>query len=247
MKKLDDKEVVTAFVAYLRENGNQGLVVDSRPDSDNRKSSDIDAIAGKFAIEHTSVDSVENQRRDGVWFVRVAEPLESQFKEVLSFKLILKFPYDGIAKGQDWEAVRRSLETWISNEAGKLSDGSHQINISAVPFNFLAIKNSKVNPGLFFHRDSPRDTGQASWLSSQLSRKVAKLQRYNAMGKTTILLVESDDIPLMNDYKMLELIKSVFGSGMPEHIDQVWYVDTSLQPDLEFWDFTQELIDASQH
>lgn len=33
-----------------------------------RKTSDIDAIAGYFAIEHTSIDTLPNQRRDSDWF-----------------------------------------------------------------------------------------------------------------------------------------------------------------------------------
>lgn len=247
MKRLEDTEVIEAFVVYLRENGHPGLVVDSRPELDNRKSPEIDAIAGKFAIEHTSVDSVENQRRDGDWFVRVVEPLAKKFKNVLPFKLNLEFPYEGIVKGQDWDAIRCALENWVSNEVGRLSDGPHQICIHSVPFNFRAIKDSKVTRGIFSARSNPGDTTLASRLSVHLSRKMAKLERYKAMGMTTILLVESDDIALMNQYKMLEGIQSAFGSGMPQHIDQVWYVDTSLQPDLEFWNFTQELIGARQH
>lgn len=247
MKRLEDKEVIEAFVVYLCENGHPGLVVDNWPDLENRKSSDIDAIAGKFAIEHTSVDSVENQRRYGDWFVRVVEPLAKKFKNALPFKLSLEFPYEGIVKGQDWDAMRCALETWVSNEVVGLSDGPHQICIPSVPFNFRAIKDSKASRGLFFSRNDPGDARLASRLSVHLSRKMAKLEPYKAMGKTTILLIESDDIALMNTNKMLEGIQSAFGSGMPEHIDQVWYVDTSIQSDLEFWDFTKELISASQH
>jgi hypothetical protein len=61
---------------YLGRNANPGLKVNARPDEVNRLSSDIDAIAGPFAIEHSSIDTVLNQRRDSAWFLKVVKVLE---------------------------------------------------------------------------------------------------------------------------------------------------------------------------
>jgi hypothetical protein len=61
---MNDHDVVETFIAYLRMNGYPGLEFGRRPDDENRKSSDIDAIAGPFAIEHTSIDTILDQRRD---------------------------------------------------------------------------------------------------------------------------------------------------------------------------------------
>ncbi len=44
--------------------GHPGLRIDSWPDKENRESSEIDAISGAFAFEHTSVDTLPNQRQD---------------------------------------------------------------------------------------------------------------------------------------------------------------------------------------
>ena len=127
---MDDKDIVDSFISHLRENGHLGLRLDSRPDLDHRNSTDIDAIAGDLAIEHTSIDTIENQRRDSKWFASVADPLEDQFKNALPFRLRLIFPYDGIAKGQDWDAVvRETLASWVSSSAGALSDGSHEVGL----------------------------------------------------------------------------------------------------------------------
>lgn len=247
MNTLNDEAVVAAFVAHLRENGHPGLSVESRPDVENRKSSDIDAIAGAYAIEHTSVDTIENQRRDGTWFSHVAESLEVQFKDVLPFRLRLVFPYEGIAKGQDWNAIRFTLAAWVSKEAPRYSDGSHQITAPGIPFEFHAIKDSKERPGLIFVRIAPNDTTLASRLYSQLSRKAAKLQPYKAKGMTTLLLVDSGDIALMSYEKLLKAIQLAFSGGMPAGVDQLWYVDTSIEPELEFWDLTSALARTSGH
>jgi hypothetical protein len=240
---MDDKAVVDLFISHLRENGHVALRLDSRPDLDNRNSSDIDAIAGNFAIEHTSVDTIENQRRDGKWFSSVADPLEDQFRNSLRFRLRLIFPYDGIAKGQDWDALREALASWISSAAGALADGSHEVAIQGIPFNFHVTKDSTGRPGLFFLRIDPGDTTLASRVLSHLSRKAEKLLPIRSAGKTTVLLVDSSDIALMSHGKMLEAIREAFG-GLPGGVDQLWYVDTSISPDLEFWDLTPALEHA---
>ena len=71
LRKLTDKQVISLFVEYLATQGNPGLKVDTWPDEENRQSSDIDAIAGHLAIEHSSFDTIPNQRRNAAWFVQV--------------------------------------------------------------------------------------------------------------------------------------------------------------------------------
>jgi len=96
LRNLQDRDVLDAFVHYLEQNGHPGLKLDRRPDEENRDSSDIDAIAGKFAIEHTSVDTVENQTRDSAYFLQVANGLEQEFSGRLAYRLTIIFPYDGV-------------------------------------------------------------------------------------------------------------------------------------------------------
>jgi hypothetical protein len=244
---LDDGAIVAAFVAYLSENGHVGLSVDRRPDLENRESSDIDAIAGAFAIEHTSVDTIEHQRRDGTWFSRVVQPLEDRFRNVLPFRLRLIFPYEGIVKGQDWNAIQLALANWVVNEASGLVDGTHHIRVPAIPFEFRATKDSDGRPGLVFVRIDPGDTTLSERLFAQLSRKAAKLHPYKASGKTTVLLVDSSDIALMSHEKTFEAVQAAFSEGAPEGVDQLWYADTSIEPDLEFWDLTSALSGTRGH
>ena len=78
-----DREVIAAFVRYLRQQGHPGLKVDRLPDEVNRKTGDIDAIAGPFAIEHTSINTVPHQRRDSarssVWLEAFGESWQVKF------------------------------------------------------------------------------------------------------------------------------------------------------------------------
>lgn len=240
-QKLTDKKVIALFVKYLADQGNPGIEVDAWPDKE--RPSEIDAIAGPFAIEHTSVDTISNQRRDGAWFERVVKPLEDEFRCKLPFRLVLTFPYEGIQTGQDWARITTELRNWILDEAPKLPIGSHTIkNVPKIPFEFYAEKRSSSRTGLFFGRFAPNDGTLPDRLREQLDRKVKKLSPYKGKNKTTILLVESDDIALMNDGIMWDGLRSAYPDGLPQGLDQIWFADTSILEEILFTDMTQAVV-----
>jgi hypothetical protein len=173
-QKLNDKKVIGLFVKYLADQGHSGIEVDAWPDEE--RPSEIDAIAGSFAIEHTSVDTIPNQRRDGAWFVRVVKPIEDEFHCKLPFRLVLTFPYEGIQTGQDWPRITTALRNWILDEAPKLPIGSHIIKgVPEIPFEFYAAKRSSSRTGLLFGRFAPNDQTLPDRLREQLDRKIKKL------------------------------------------------------------------------
>ena len=73
-----ERKVIKAFISHLRSLGHPGLRVDSWPDKTNSVCTDIDAISGIFAIEHTSIDTLPDQRRDDDWFMRVVTGLDAE-------------------------------------------------------------------------------------------------------------------------------------------------------------------------
>lgn len=241
--KLTDKELISLFVGYLAKNCSLGLTVTEWPDKNNRQSSDIDAIAGPFAIEHSSVDTVPNQRRDSAWFVQVVKALEDEFDSNLHFRLTLTFPYEAIQSGQDWSGITDSLRVWLLNEAPKLAMGMHKLRgMTGIPFEFHVTKKSSDRNGLFFGRFVPNDQSFPHRLRGKLAQKVDKLSRYKEKGKTTILLVESDDIALMNDGIMWDGLRIAYPEGMPEGVDEIWYADTSIPEEIIFTDMTKAVV-----
>jgi len=234
-RKLNDKEVVALFVKYLAIHFYPGLEIETIPDE--HKSGDIDAIAGEFAIEHTSIDTIHNQSRDSVWFIKAIGSLEKELDGKLPFRLILTLPYEGIKTGQNWENVKTVLQNWILNESFMLSEGSHIISgILGLPFDFRAKKNTNAKSGLILSRYSPDITDFTTRLRKHLDRKVAKLASYKEKDKTTLLLVESNDIAFMNDGVMWDSLKSAYPEGLPTGIDNVWFVHTSMPENIEYFD-----------
>ena len=107
---MKDSDVIDEFVAHLRKNSHPNLKVDQRPDNANRNSPDIDAIAGPFAIEHTSIDALPDQRLNNNRFMQVIGNLEQEFSGQLPFHLYITLKYDAITTNQDWKAIHQALK-----------------------------------------------------------------------------------------------------------------------------------------
>ncbi len=246
MKKMKDSDVVDEFIVHLRNNGHPDLFVEVRPDKENRHdptpSPDIDAIAGKYAIEHTSIDTIRNQRRDSDWFMKAAGGLENELKKISGFRLKIMFEYDAITKGQNWPLIKDSLKNWINEEAHNIVDGHCVIkDIPGIPFTMHIFKASDREPRVIFSRFSPTDETLPDRIFEQFERKSQKLSKYQDKGLTTILLIESDDLALMDDMLMLESTKTAYPKGLPVGVDKIWFADTSIQSAIEFMDFTPHI------
>ncbi len=245
---MQDYDIIDAFIKHLRKNGYPELTVTSYPDKENRSSSDIDAIAGPFAIEHTSIDTIPNQRRNNDWFMRVTGGLIEEFSDQLSFRLDINF-YDGvITKGQDWRKIRQGFKSWISQEIdnSRLANGPHWVkNAPDIPFPFHVIKGYDLLPCVRFGRFPPDNTNLSERIKKLLDIKAKKLQSYKDLSKITVLLIESNDVALMDvqGWEILNAIREAYPNGLPVGVDKIWYVDIADLPDrIIFKDFTPDLL-----
>jgi hypothetical protein len=235
---MKDHEVVEKFVAHLAVNGYPGLRIDKWPERENRNSPDIEAIAGQFAIEHTSIDTLPNQRGKSDWFMRAVGGLEKELPKP-PYRLNITLEYDAITIGQDWAAIRGSLKTWLIKDSPQLPDGRHTLeNLPGIPFRLRVTKQSGRPPRIIFGRIAPEDESLPRRIRQQLDSKIEKLAPYQARGLITVLLIESHDIALMNWDIMLEALRKAYPEGLPPRVDEIWHVDTSIPSEIEFRDFS---------
>lgn len=239
---MTDQNIIEQFVEHLASSTHPGLVVNRWPDKENRRSQDIDAIAGQFAIEHTSIDTVPDQRMRSAQFMQVVGELESELSPLLTARLRITFEWEAVDKGQDWRAINRMLREWILKEAEALPDGGSTVqSIPGIPFRLHVNKASDRPPGLRFRRSPPDDDTLPGRLQAQLSQKLAKLEPYRGKGFKTLLLIESSDLALMCKDLMLDSIRHAFSNRLPNGADVVWFTDTSLPQDIVFHDLTKHL------
>lgn len=230
--ELPASEVVDRFARY------RGLAIARVPDEENRATPDIDAIAGEVAIEHTSVTSWKDQRRDAARFLQVLGVLEREEGHGLGFMLRVIVPYEVVAPGTDWAAVRESMRRWIRTEAAALPADFHgRVRVEGVPFEFVAWRDpDATGPGLVFWRSLPTVPTIDDFVKEQLDQKISKLVPYRAEGYRTVLLIESNDIH-MSTGTLVAAIRGAYG-GAPAGLDEVWYVDTGLPNEVRFKEIT---------
>jgi hypothetical protein len=241
---MNDRQVINEFITHLNKNGYPGIKVDRWPEDENRSSPDIDAIANNIAIEHTSIDTVENQRRDDSWFLKALGDLESELKGQFHFRLRVTIPYDAIQTGQDWYRIKTKFRSWLLNQTSALNEGSHFIqNVDEIPFSFWVKKSINREPALIFYRTSPTVVNSLSdRLYKLLNSKIKKLEPYKSKGFKTILLIESADIAHINDHIVADAIGTAYNGHVPKGIDHTWFVETAIENNLEFFNLTEKLI-----
>lgn len=245
---MNDRDLINTFITYLQEHGLSGLKVDGWPEDENRNSPEIDAVAGAFAIECTSIDTLTNQRRDSDWFHQVVGGLAQELASQVPFRLNITLEYGAVRKGQNWAAIRQGLKNWIANEAPRLPDGRHVIEaVPDIPFRLHVRKAYGRRPGIIFGRFKPEDDTFAKRIRDLFDEKAEKLAKYKAAGKITVLLLDGWDYILMNEWIMLDGIQDAYPDGLAEGLDQIWYADTSEPTEVEFTDLTPELQKIGEH
>jgi hypothetical protein len=217
-----DREIVERFVEHLRDKGRPDLKIDSWPEDDHPGQSVVEAIAGNLAIEHTSVDSLPEQRRIGEQFMDALGVLDHL---PTAARLSINVPYELVTTGSDWEAYRLAVAHWIINVAPTLPDGRYDIKLPNTPLTCSAIKESDRAARVVLSRPIQDDQTLPQRVVQQITRKMKKLRRYKADGYTTVLILETRDQSLMNQHKMLEAVREGLGGSMPDGLDQLWFTE----------------------
>ena len=84
-----------------------------------------------------------------------------------------------------------------------------------------------------FYREAPEEGAFAQRLEKAVRRKTSKLAKY-AEDYTTVLLVESSDLALMNETTIQNAVNEIRSAAEPPICDQLWYADTSIPDYLDF-------------
>lgn len=240
---MENRKLVNEFVVYLEKNRLPNLKVDCYPDDKNRTTPDIDAIAGPFAIEHTSIDTIPDQRLNSNRFMQFIGNLEQKLV-FLPFYLGIAFKENAITTGQNWKTMRVTLKKWILEKSPHLpvSKPYTPYIVPGIPFEIYVTKDNDLSAEVRFSRFPPDDNTLPDRIRDLFNKKAAKLLKYQATGKTTMLLVENGDIVLMNTWKLFDAIRNAYPERLPSGVDEIWYADPSIPNRINFKDFTSDLL-----
>jgi len=109
-------------------------------------------------------------------------------------------------------------------------------------------KESASRSGVCFGLFEANDSSLSERLKELLDNRAEKLAKYQGTGKTTVLLLENNDIALMDPHgrKLLNAIRETYPRGLPSGVDKIWYADTAESPSpdgIKFTDFTPYLTE----
>jgi hypothetical protein len=179
-------------------------------------------VAGPFAIEHTSIDTIPGQREASVPFMRSLGRLEAEV--TVPFNLEIAVKWGAIQKRQDYDATRLAVRRWIVEDSASLPLGRHKLDIPGVPFTLTVWKRDDIGPGTFISRFEPNDDTLSDRLKLAIEDNARKLSAWP--NHSRVLLIENDDIALMNHIKFWDALRRAYPTGMPRGVDQIWYAET---------------------
>jgi hypothetical protein len=236
-----EDKVIEAFVMYLAGKLYPGLQVFEWPGKNNTRTPDIDAIAGtaskRIAIEHTSADSLPNQRLHNDRFMEAIGFLEEELKGLINCRLLVTIPFGSVPTGIPWNGVRDRLRSWILHDVPQLPTTIlHSIRIEG-SFPLTVQKSTSVTHGLFLARGVIEDTDFPQRIQSQIDRST-KLAKYRDSCDLLILLIENDDIANMNRGIMINTVKAAYCQYLPSCLDRIWYADSSISESTQVWNIT---------
>ena len=235
---------IEAFVKYLGAKLYPGLQVTEWPDKKNTRTPDIDAIAEgtgrRIAIEHTSIDSLPDQRCHNDWFTDVIGCLEDELKGQINCHLRLITPFGAVPTKISWNSTRDRLRKWILHNAPLLRDGEFRQNIwiEGFPFPLTVQKSMSGIHGLLLARSVDENTGFPERLQFLIDRKALKLAKYTDCSDLRILLIENDDIANMNRGIMIKAVRASYPDRLPTGLDRIWHADSSIRKTPQFWNIT---------
>lgn len=235
------KRVISEFVAYLAEVKGISLQITKWPDEENRSTKDIDAIAKgdgtRVAIEHTTIDTVPQQREDSARFMEVFGELGTQLHNSVKDRIRLTVDFCAVPNKTNWSKLRQTLKDWLEKTIPNLPYGSNYYEIPGLPFKIHINKQISEKPSFRVGRFDPEDKTLPQRINDAINRKTQKLGPYKKQGYKTLLLIGNDDIALMSLELIVSSIKTIMEgkSEIALEADEIWYADTSIPDDLEFW------------
>lgn len=217
------------------------------PDEKERKLPACDALAlidgKKFAIEHTSIDSVPFQRRDNSRFMALLGPLEKELTGKLPmpghFQLIVDMGV--IPSGIKWDIVRSQIHVWCQKVAPRLEIGSPSVaprhfvreKIAGIPFEVALYRWPRRNGEFRIARFMPHnlEDKRVEVVLQSLASRGVKVSEYKDRGFRTMLILESNDIALGNASDIGQAFVNAIHRGNLRKIpEEVYLVETEMAP-----------------
>ncbi|HEX5036669.1 MAG TPA: hypothetical protein VFX30_05885, partial [bacterium] len=233
-----EDKTIQEFCDRLSKITGERVEISSRPDKQNKGVGGCDAILGiqgkKVALEHTTVDSYEAQRKDSASFRKVIVPLEDFISKKMSNSWVeICIPSRSIPTGRDWTDITEKLKSDCLQEILKLpaDDDFRTFNFPGVPFE-VELARHEGAPGCYVMRRAPENRFREleNVIVNALKRKSDQLNSYKRDGYKVVLLLDSNDFVLMNRDNFAKAFEQAAKEVNLGNFDEIYYCETYREP-----------------
>ncbi|MFH0762819.1 MAG: hypothetical protein V1925_02890 [Candidatus Omnitrophota bacterium] len=207
---------------------------------------EIDAIIEgsglKSALEHTSIDTIPQQREDSARFMKVIGCLEKELDGEFpgDIRLLVNCYIIQPGKNHNWDDYKNRLYNWLINNVALLSSTDKHItyNISGIPFSISLCKRNSTVSSFKVGRIPPEDKTLLERIMNLLTciEIKNKFSKYRKQNFRILLLIENNDIALMNSPRMVDSIRKELEKNYELPIDEVWHVNSSILSSLRYYE-----------
>jgi len=234
-----EEKLICQFCKRVSEIERRAVNVKSWPDRESPGIGGCEAIIDKggklFALEHTSIDSFFNKRKDDHLFNKIVVPIEEEIHKVYpDLRIALSVPAKAAYEGHNFKKITKKLiEESIKVIPGIPDDHKlHKFDFNGVPFPVLISTDSNAErSGCLVSRtlnDYKED--MASDIARAIRTKRMPLLSYRNDSLSTILLLDSDDVALMNHHILADAFAKASEHENTDGIDEIYIAEADRDP-----------------
>jgi len=226
----EERRSIEAFLETYNGMHSTDYVISEIPDKLNRVTADVDALAScdghpQLAIEHTTIQTYVGQRGATERFATHIVPLETVLSGIFPFCFDIIVPDEALTPGTDWLSVAEAIEQEFRARGGTMDPGSEDFTVGDNGATVTIRKRESDLHVVYVMRRAPAGDLQdliAQDMLRALGHKHESLGSYRENGATTVLLLQSLDIALVNQDILGVSVSDALASQPRPNIDQVW-------------------------
>jgi hypothetical protein len=236
-----ERFVIEKFCKRLSMLVREDCVAESWPDSENREPGTCDAIlkrgVSSWALDHTHLNSFRGHVKDNVLFNSIILSLQSSLAPIChKHHINVVLDIRKLPRGRS-ETMRQLEASLLRIIPTVVDDGNlHRITLDSPACEIHVSRLASELAGCFFHQLAPE--GHNIELCQDIERairqKSKQLKRYKAEGKRTILLLDTDEISLINEFTVADAFATATAQIDHSCLDEVFLFDQPVGTDVHF-------------
>ncbi|MHA1713124.1 MAG: hypothetical protein ACTSW4_03650 [Candidatus Ranarchaeia archaeon] len=243
-KKKHEKQVCKIVASFIAKRKNLTIDDISFPDEEEHNEQAVDVLikcsSMEIVLEHTRIESYPAQIADKCMVENLLKPLENKLTDQLPtpghYKLSIAV---GAVKGaKDTESIQKALIEWVEEKAPLLElpihkpSNKHRITEkpSGVPFEVTLYRFERRDGKFFVMLVAPSEleSKRRQRIKIALEEKCPKLSKAKGEKRTSVLLLESDDICLGGQTQIAKaVVEDLPQNNVP---DEIYLVETEIKP-----------------